>query len=200
MLLLTVSLQFFIVLYLPTGMSRSPQTAGFQFVVILLTETFSVTLAQAIQSVTPSSYVASLLNPFVLVLFTVMSGVMIPKPSMTTFWRSWMYQLNPYTRTITPMATTALHDIVVHCRPDELNSFRLPPGQTCGEYAKNFLASAPGYIVNASATDICGYCAFSVGDDFLKTLDISYHDRGRDLGILAVFTFSNLMILYLAVS
>jgi ATP-binding cassette subfamily G (WHITE) protein 2 (SNQ2) len=192
--------QFFICLYLPTGMDRSPAAAGFQFTVILLTETFAVTFAQAIQAVTPSFYVASLLNPWVLVLFTIMSGVMIPKPNMTTFWQSWMYQLDPYTRTITTMATTALHGIQVHCRPEELNSFPVPPGQTCGEYTASFLTTASGYIVNASATDICEYCAYSVGDDFLETLGMSYHNRGRDLGILAVFTITNLMILFLAVS
>ncbi|KAK5415167.1 ATP-binding cassette transporter snq2 [Exophiala xenobiotica] len=189
---------FFVCLYLPTGMDRSPSTAGFQFVVILLTETFAVTLALAIQALTPSFYVASLLNPWILVLFTVMSGVMIPKPNMTSFWRAWMYELDPYTRTITTAATTALHGVKVHCNDDELSRFPVPAGQTCGEYMADFMAQATGYIVNANATDMCQYCAFSVGDEFLATLGISYHDRGRDIGILAMFTVTNLIILYAA--
>jgi ATP-binding cassette, subfamily G (WHITE), member 2, SNQ2 len=181
-------------------MSRSPADAGFQFAVILLTETFAVTLAQAIQALSPSFYIASLLNPWILTLFTIMSGVMIPKPSMTHFWKSWMYQLDPFTYIISSMSTTALHGIEVQCGPDELNSFPIPSGTTCGSYTADFLSAAPGYIVNASATDMCDYCAYSVGDNFLDALDISYHDRGRNLGILAMFTITNLIVVYLAVS
>ena len=197
--MLTDPLQFFTCLYLPTGMDRSPAAAGFQFTAILLTETFAVTLAQAIQAITPSFYVASLLNPWILVNFTIMSGVMIPKPNMTHFWRSWMYQLDPYTRTIVSMGTTALHGIQVHCTPEELNSFPIPAGQSCGEYTADFLKTASGYIVNANATEMCSYCAYSVGHEYLEALGMSYHNRGRDLGILAVFTISNLLILFLAV-
>jgi ATP-binding cassette subfamily G (WHITE) protein 2 (SNQ2) len=181
-------------------MDRSAASGGFQFLVILLTEFFAVTLAMAIQALTPNFFVASLLNPFILVLFTIMSGVMVPKPNMQAFWKSWMYQLDPFTRIIAPMSATALHNIPVVCAPDELNSFAIPTGTTCGEYAADFMSQAPGYLVNTTATGLCNYCAFSKGDDFLEELGISFNDRGRDVGILGMFCVTNLIIVFVAVS
>jgi ABC-type multidrug transport system permease subunit len=181
-------------------MDRSAGSGGFQFLVILLTEFFAVTLAMAIQAVTPNFFVSSLLNPFILVLFTIMSGVMIPKPNMQAFWKSWMYQLDPFTRIISPMSATALHNIPVVCTAQELNTFAIPTGKTCGEYTANFMSQATGYLVNDTATGFCDYCAFSKGDDFLEEVGISYSDRGRDVGILGMFCITNLIIVFVAVS
>ena len=52
--------------------------------------------------------VAVLFNPFIDIVLGTLCGVTIPFPTMNTFWRSWLYQLNPYTRTLAAMISTEL--------------------------------------------------------------------------------------------
>jgi ATP-binding cassette, subfamily G (WHITE), member 2, SNQ2 len=164
---------------------------------VLVTELFSVTLAQMISALTPSTFIAVLLNPFVIIVFALFCGVAIPKPQIPGFWRSWLYQLDPFTRLISGLVSTELHGLPVVCKAKELNTFTAPPGQTCGEYMANFFASGgPGYIVDNNTSN-CSYCAYSVGDQFYEPLGISFDHRWRDLGILIAFIGSNLIVLFL---
>jgi ATP-binding cassette, subfamily G (WHITE), member 2, SNQ2 len=164
----------------------------------MIDEFFSVTLGQAIAALTPNAFIASLINPFIIILFSLFCGVTIPAPSMPAFWRAWMYQLDPFTRLIGGMMSTELHDLVVVCTPSELAIFNPPSGQTCGGYANTFLQTAIGYIANPNATSDCGYCEYKLGDGYLDTLGFSWAYRWRDLGIFAAFIGNNLIILALA--
>ena len=85
---------------------------GFQLLVILFTEYFGVTLGQVIGSVTPSIQVAVLFNPFIMVVLSTFCGVTIPYPSMNSFWRSWLYQLNPFTRVLGATLSTELQYVI----------------------------------------------------------------------------------------
>lgn len=62
------SVVFFLLFYLPMNFNNSPDRAGFAFLVILTVEFFATTLGQMIASLTPSVYIASMVNPFILVL------------------------------------------------------------------------------------------------------------------------------------
>jgi ATP-binding cassette subfamily G (WHITE) protein 2 (SNQ2) len=102
-----------------------------------------------------------------------------------------------FTRLISGLVSTELHDLPVTCTQSELNLFSAPPGQNCGDYMSNFFASGgAGYITN-NATSDCSYCAYSVGDQFYEPLSISFDTRWRDLGILIAFCGSNLIFLFL---
>ena len=191
---------FFVCLYFPPGLNPTPSRAGYQFLMILVCELFSVTLGQMISALTPNSFFAALLNPFVIITFVLFCGVTIPKPNLPKFWRAWLYQLDPFTRLIGGMVVTELHDAKVTCDPHEYNNFPIPDGQTCGGYAAKFMETAPGYIRDLNATGSCDYCAYSVGDEFFGPLGLEYDNRWRDLGILIAFIGSNLVFLFLAVS
>ena len=188
---------FFVCIYFPVGMDLTPNRAGYQFLIILICEQFSVSLAQMMQSITPNFYIASLLTPFIVVIFALFCGVTIPAPNIPGFWRSWLYHLDPLTRLIGGMVVTELHDKPVVCTAMELASFNAPTGATCGEYASEFMAHASGYIKDLNATDICQYCAYKVGDEFYEPLGLSFDNRWRDLGILAAFTASSTIFLFL---
>ena len=98
------------------------------------------------------------------------------------------------------MVTTALQGLSVVCKPHELNQFTAPENSTCGEYMQPFFANGgSGYLVNNSTHD-CEYCAYKVGDEFYKPLNMSFANRWRDLGIYIAFIGSNLIILFMAVS
>ena len=191
---------FFLPLYYITGLQNATSRAGYQFFMILIIEFFTVTLGQVIAAVTPSPFFASLLNPTIFIVFALFCGVTVPRPQIPGFWRAWLYQLNPLTRLIGGMLVTELHELPVRCTEGELNRFTSPPGRTCGEYMADFFAAGgPGYIVDNSTSD-CSYCAYSVGDQLFEPLGYSFSHRWRDLGILAAFIGSNLILLFIAVS
>lgn len=191
---------FFVPLYYIPGFQSASSRAGYQFLIILITEVFSVTLGQMVGALTPSPFIASLLNPPLIIIFALFCGVAIPKPSIPKFWRVWLYELDPFTRLISGMVTTELHGREVVCNPEELNIFDAPDGMNCGEYMEPFFDKlGPGYIVD-NFTKTCEYCAFKIGDEFYQTFEMDFNTRWRDLGIFAAFIASNIIILFLAVS
>ena len=78
------------------GLNPASSRAGLNFLYVLITELFSVTLGQAISALTPSTFIAMLLNPFIIINFALFCGVAVPKPQIPGFWRVWLYELVPY--------------------------------------------------------------------------------------------------------
>ncbi|SMQ53521.1 unnamed protein product [Zymoseptoria tritici ST99CH_3D7] len=188
---------FFLPLYYIPGFQSASSRAGYNFLMVLVTEFFSVTLGQTISALTPSTFIAVLLNPFIIIVFALLCGVTIPKPQIPGFWRVWLYELNPLTRLISGLVSNELHDRVVNCQPFEFNTFTAPEGQTCGEYMSDFFAmGGPGYIADNSTSN-CQYCAYRIGDQFYEPLGISFSTRWRDFGILTAFIGSNLILLFI---
>ncbi|KAL9053250.1 MAG: hypothetical protein Q9206_004009 [Seirophora lacunosa] len=188
---------FYLPLYFMPRLQSSPSRAGYQFFMILIMEFFAVTLAQTIAALTPSAFIAALLNPFVIVVFAMFCGVTVPPPQIPGFWRSWLYQLDPFTRLIGGMVVTELHDRPVVCTPAEFNTFTSPAGTSCGDYMADFFAAGgPGYLAE-NATEMCRYCAYKVGDEFSGPLGLDFANRWRDLGVYAAFVVSNLFLLFL---
>lgn len=195
------AIAFFLPLYYMPGFQTEALRAGYQFLMVLATEFFTVTIGHVIASLTPSSFVSGQLDPFITIVFPLFCGVAIPGPQMPAFWRTWLFQIDPFTRLIGGTVSTALDSLPVICAPSELNSFVPPADQTCGEYMSAFFArGGPGYVVDPNATDVCDYCAFSVGNQFFEPLGFRFANRWRDFGILTAFIGSNLVILFLAVS
>ncbi|KFA80751.1 hypothetical protein S40288_05551 [Stachybotrys chartarum IBT 40288] len=189
---------FFLPLYFLPGLSADPSRAGYQFFMILLTELFSVTLGQGLASLTSSPRISAQFDPFIFIVFALFCGVTIPPVQMPGFWRAWLYQLDPFTRLIGGMVTTALEGLEVNCRSAEFNRFSAPDGQTCGEYMEDFFSrGAPGYL-RSNDTQACEYCAFGVGNEFFEPLGLSFDNRWRDLGVFAAFIATNIIVLFLA--
>lgn len=190
---------FYISIYYPPGFQNETSRAGYQFFMILITEFFAVTLGQMISAMTPNSFIASQLNPPIVIIFSLFCGVAIPKPQIPGFWRAWLYPLDPFTRLIGGMTVTELHGLPVECTTAEYNRFQAPPNQTCGEYMQPFFSrGGSGYLVSNS-TQECEYCAFKVGDQFYHTFGMDFNNRWRDLGIFIAYIASNLILLFLAV-
>ncbi|KAF7189916.1 ABC multidrug transporter atrF [Pseudocercospora fuligena] len=188
---------FFLPLYYCPGFNPASSRAGYSFLMVLVTELFSVTLGQTISALTPSTFIAVLLNPFVIIVFALFCGVTIPKPQIPGFWRAWLYELDPLTRLISGLVSNELHGQLVECTDIEFNRFTAPAGQTCGDYMRDFFsAGGPGYLLNNQTSD-CSYCAYSVGDQFYEPLGISFATRWRDFGIMVAFVGSNLVLLFI---
>ncbi|EUC36941.1 hypothetical protein COCCADRAFT_86946 [Bipolaris zeicola 26-R-13] len=189
---------FFLPIYYIPGLNSESSRAGYQFFIILITEIFSVTLGQAVAALTPSPFIASYCNPFIIIIFALFCGVTIPKPSIPKFWRVWLYELNPFTRLIGGMVVTELHGQSVQCTPTEYNKFQSPQGQDCGSYMSDFFSSGGAGYIRDNLTNACEYCAYKVGDEFYTPLGYDFSNRWRDLGIFIAFIVSNLAILFIA--
>jgi len=171
---------------------------GIQFLIIIFLMFFGVSIGQLVAAISPSIQVAVLYNPPISQILSIFCGVTIPYPSLITFWRSWMYQLDPFTRAIAASISTELHGLVITCKPDEFAVFNPPSGQTCGQWAEAFVSTVGGYIDNVNDTIACRYCQYKVGDEFFEPLNISYHHRWRDIWIFFAFIIFNLICTIIA--
>jgi len=189
---------YFLLYYFPTRFMFEPSRSGYVFFMILVAEIYSVTLGQAVASITPSIAVAALLNPFLLIIFGLFCGVTITAQSMPKFWSSWMYQLDPFTRLISGLIVTEMHDLPVECSDLEFYTFNPPNGQTCGAYAQSFINTAGGYLKDSNASSNCEYCTYSTGDQFYAGLGLSFDTRWRDLGIFIAFIGFNIILTIIA--
>ncbi|KAI0273384.1 pleiotropic drug resistance ABC transporter [Gloeopeniophorella convolvens] len=171
---------------------------GFQLLVILITEMFAVTLGQLIASITPGIQIASLFTPPVMIILSSFCGVTVPYPAMGKFWRSWLYQLDPFTRMLASMLSTELHGLSITCKPEEFATFNPPSGQTCVAWAGDFVNAVSGYLDNPNDTSSCRYCQYKVGDEYFLPLNIRYSHRWRDVGIYFCFFVFNFIATVIA--
>lgn len=93
----------------------------------------------------------------------------------------------------------------VTCQSEEFSRFNPPSGQTCLEWAGDFIRAAGGYLDNPSDSSDCRYCQYAVsrrgllfatreltsgnqnGDDYYTPLNIDYSNRWRDVWIVFCF-------------
>lgn len=75
----------------------------------------------------------------------------------------------------------------IRCRSDEWAIFTPPSGQTCQQWAGDFVNVFGGYLDNGNDTSSCRYCQYSSGDDFYTPLNIDYGNRWRDVFIIFAF-------------
>ncbi|EGO05281.1 hypothetical protein SERLA73DRAFT_157866 [Serpula lacrymans var. lacrymans S7.3] len=192
---------YWVLMVYPMGFGKGAaglNGTGFQLMVIIFMELFGVTLGQLMASISSSVQIAVLFTPFIGVVLSTFCGVTLPYPTLNSFWRSWLYQLDPYTRTLAAMVSTELHGLVIECQADEFTIFTPPPGQTCSAWASDFVTAVGGYLDNPNATDSCRYCEYSVGDQFFLPLNISYSNRWRDAFILFAFFIFNFIVTIIA--
>ena len=80
----------------------------FQLLIILLTELYAVALGQLIASITPTIQIAALFTAPIQIILSNMCGVTIPYPTISKFWRDWLYQIDPFTRMLAAILSTEL--------------------------------------------------------------------------------------------
>ncbi|KAG0345844.1 hypothetical protein BG004_002973 [Podila humilis] len=190
---------FYLCFYWTVGFVNDSILSFYTWLVIMIFCLFAITLGQAIASITPSTQVAALLNPFIFSTLNLFCGVMMPYASMPQFWRSWMYWLDPYHYVIEGLVTVQLHDVDVQCASNEFFIFNAPSGQTCMQYAAKFMEVATGYINNPNATELCEYCQYKKGQDFYEGLNMDFEHRWRNVGIMCIYLCTNIILVTLGI-
>nr|POE53616.1 brefeldin a resistance protein [Quercus suber] len=187
---------YFVLWYWPTGLPTDSSTSGYVFLMVLLFFLFQASWGQWITAFAPNFTVISNVLPFFFVMFSLFNGVVRPYSMLPVFWKYWMYWVNPATWWIGGVLAATLHNIPVSCTSDETAHFDAPPGQTCMQYAGAFASSAGGNLTNPDATQDCQYCPYTVGDQYLASLNIQASDKWRDFGVFLVFVCTNYMLVY----
>ncbi|KAM3486740.1 hypothetical protein MY8738_000234 [Beauveria namnaoensis] len=188
---------YWVLWYFATGLPTESSTSGFVFFMTLLFFLFQTSWAQWICAFAPSFTVISNVLPFFLVMFSVFNGVFVPYQQLTVFWRYWMYYVNPSTYYVGGVLSSTLAHQEVRCADSEAAHFRPPSGKTCAEFANDFIAEAGrGYLIDPNATDMCGYCPYADGTQYLASLHIEPSQKWRDFGIFLAFCISNWALVY----
>ncbi|KAK2616259.1 ATP-binding cassette transporter snq2 [Conoideocrella luteorostrata] len=188
---------YWVLWYWPTGLPTDSLTSGYVFLMTVLFFLFQSSWGQWICAWAPSFTVISNVLPFFLVMFSLFNGVVVPYEQLNVFWRYWLYYLNPSTYWISGVLATTLEHQTVNCANNEAAYFNPPSGQTCRDFAMDFVTAAGrGYLMNPNDTANCGYCPYSSGVQYLAGLSIEPSQKWRDLGIFIVFCVSNWMLIY----
>ena len=75
----------------------------------------------------------------------------------------------------------------ITCNPEEFTVFNPPLGETCVNWANDFVQHFGGYLDNPTETALCRYCPVAVGDEYYTPLNMSFGNRWRDVWLIFAF-------------
>ncbi|KAB8737501.1 hypothetical protein FH972_026460 [Carpinus fangiana] len=190
---------YFACWYYTVGLPKSSDRSGAIFFVMLIYEFVYTGIGQFVAAYAPNAVFAALVNPLIIGILVSFCGVLVPYAQIQSFWRYWMYYLNPFNYLMGSMLTFALWDKPVTCNDNEFAIFPPPANQTCGDYLAEYLAGAghAANLVNPEATDSCRVCQYTTGTDYLRTLNLNeYYYGWRDAAIVVIFAFSSYALVF----
>ncbi|KAJ5289363.1 uncharacterized protein N7443_009616 [Penicillium atrosanguineum] len=190
---------FYVMYYFMVGLPLG-FAAGYSFLMFFLFFLFATSWGQWIAALSSDSMVAATLMPFFIIMCELFNGILRPHEQMPAFWKYTMYYITPFTYWIGGVLTSVLRGTTVVCNESELTLFQSPPHMTCGEYANSWLtAKGIGYLSNPESTEVCGYCEYSYGDDYLSGIGLDDSVIWPYFGIFLAFTIANYLMVYLLV-
>lgn len=179
----------------PFSASEANNRGIYQWLMIMLFEMWWSTFGQTMAALAPGSEVASTFTTLFASFVITFNGVLQPLSALVQFWH-WMYYLSPFTYLIGGLVANSISGTTVTCSTSELNVFNPPFGQTCKSFAGAFVEFS-GKILNPEATSNCEYCRYSVGDQYLNTLNMNFDDRWRNFGFMCVYILFNASCVFL---
>lgn len=191
---------YFLCWYYTIGFPRDSNKSGATFFVMLIYELVYTGMGQFIAAYAPNAVFASLANPMIIGTLTLFCGALVPYAQITSFWRYWMYYLNPFTYIVGSMLVFTDFDSKVECAENEFAIFDPPSGQTCQEYLASYMQNEGSRtsLVNPDAISQCHVCQYRTGSDWLYTLNLSdYYAGWRDAAIVVIFAISSYAMVYL---
>jgi ABC-type multidrug transport system ATPase subunit len=174
---LVTALIYWLLWYFPAGLQEDPAHAGYALLCYWLFSVFVVSLSYLIAAWMPNVNASLMANGFFFMFVNTFAGTLTARQLTPSGWR-WYFNVSPLYYLAEGLTTNALYEHEIHCKPSEVTVFTAPPGVTCISYARSFLQSATGYLVNPDATGRCQYCRYSVGQEYVSL--VSKHATTRD--------------------
>ncbi|KAJ6552975.1 pleiotropic drug resistance ABC transporter [Mycena capillaripes] len=185
---------FFFTWYWTVGFSSS--RAGYTYLFLgIAYPLYYTTIGLAVAAMSSSAEISALAFSFVFSFVIIFNGVM--QPFRVLNWWKWMYYVSPFTYLIEGLVGQAIAHRPITCSAVELLTINPPLGQTCGQYMRNFISFAGGYLTNTDATTACQFCSTATTDEWLaQGFQIFNHHRWRDLGLFLIFVGFNTASVY----
>ncbi|KAG2418795.1 hypothetical protein HFD88_001896 [Aspergillus terreus] len=192
------ALIYWLLWYYPVGFPTDSSSAGYVFLMTMLFYMFQASWGQWICAFAPSFTVISNVLPFFFVMCNLFNGIVRPYKDYPVFWKYWMYYVNPVTWWLRGVISSVFPSVQIDCASQEATHFNPPPGQTCQQYAGNFVSNIAGvgYLLNGDATEDCQYCPYSNGSEYMQTLNVHDGDKWRCFGIFLAFVIINWLLVY----
>ncbi|KAL1310558.1 hypothetical protein AAFC00_000837 [Neodothiora populina] len=191
---------YFLCFYYTAGLPGDSNKAGAVFFVMLMYEFIYTGIGQFIAAYAPNATFASLVNPLIIGTLVSFCGVLVPYAQIQSFWRYWIYYLNPFNYLMGSLLVFTGFDAEVNCRRAELAIFDPPAGQSCSAYLADYMRGLGSRtnLLNPDATSGCEVCQYRVGSDYLYTINLNdYYFGWRDAAICVIFAISSYSLVYL---
>ncbi|PWY82966.1 ABC drug exporter AtrF [Aspergillus heteromorphus CBS 117.55] len=191
------ALIYWLLWYYPAGFPTDSSSAGYVFLMSMLFFLFQASWGQWICAFAPSFTVISNTLPFFFVMTSLFNGIVRPYSEYPVFWKYWMYYVNPVTWWLRGVISTVFPSVDIQCASGETTHFNPPPGQTCSQYAGDWVSSAGvGYLVQPNATSDCEYCPYANGSQYMHALNVHDGDKWRCFGIFLAYVIINWFLVY----
>ncbi|CAB4254073.1 similar to Saccharomyces cerevisiae YOR011W (ohnolog of YIL013C PDR11) AUS1 Plasma membrane sterol transporter of the ATP-binding cassette family [Maudiozyma barnettii] len=195
-LAITSSSLFYVCAFFCCKFDNSPHIAGVWYFNYIIFAAYYLTFGLWLIFTAPNLQTAAVFVAFFYSFTASFCGVMQPYGMFPGFWK-FMYRVSPYTYFIDTFVSLLLHDREVICDNMELVPGQPTIGQTCGQFMEAYIDEFGGYLKNANTMTVCGYCTYSVGDDFLEVEGMSYNNRWRNFGIECAFVAFNIFGMFM---
>ncbi|CCD22990.1 ATP-binding cassette sterol transporter AUS1 NDAI_0A08370 [Naumovozyma dairenensis CBS 421] len=195
-LAITSSTVFFFCAYFCCKFDNSPHIAGVFYLNYIVFSAYYSSFGLWLIYTAPNLQTAAVFVAFFYSFTASFCGVMQPYGMFPGFWK-FMYRVSPYTYFIDTFVSLVLHDREVVCENMELIPGQPPSGQNCGQFMAPYMAEYGGYLKNPNTFTVCGFCTYTVGDDFLAVENMSYDNRWRNFGIECAFVAFNIIAMFI---
>ncbi|KAL2060519.1 hypothetical protein VTL71DRAFT_9160 [Oculimacula yallundae] len=189
-------LPWYFVIGFGNGIDNSSSRGAYEWLLLMMFETWISTFGHLIAGIAPSRQAASQLIPIFVVFVVLFCGVLQPFSKIPKFWR-FVHFASPFTWLIGGLLSNILHGVNIICSPTEINIFQPPSNVSCGSFLALFLTQGPGAVYNPTATENCEYCRYATGDQYLDILAIGWSGRWRDFGVMFAYVTFNVGCLLL---
>ncbi|CAE6479396.1 unnamed protein product [Rhizoctonia solani] len=187
---------YFLCWYWTVGYSSVADRAGYTFMLLCVAfPLYYTTFSQAVAAMAPNVMIGGLLFSFFFSFTMNFNGVLQPYSQLIPFWK-WMYHLSPLTYLIEGLLVNGIGNMDLTCSATEIQTIVPPSGQTCSSYMNQYISTAGGYLLNPNASSDCQFCPQNTTDTYLASLNMSYSNRWRDVGIMIAFAAFNVFLVY----
>ncbi|RYO74958.1 hypothetical protein DL764_010640 [Monosporascus ibericus] len=188
----------FVCWYYPVGLQHNAEAAGqttergaLMFLLLLAFMWFAATFTHMVIAAFETAEAGGNIANVLFMMCLIFCGVLANPDTLPRFW-IFMYRVSPFSYLVSAMLTTAVANTNVYCARNEFLNFDPFGSQTCGEYMRDYMSQAGGYLENPDATQNCTFCPIGETNAFLNMTKAYYSDRWRNFGIFWVYVIFNI--------